>query len=237
MASENGFRFTPNFVVGVAMTAAGVVLMLDTLDVVNARELARYWPVLLILFGASVAVQAFQGAAEGAPPGRAQRPIVTPGLVVMFVVIGLLVSNAYQRRSGGRTDASTDGVVAVMGRASRTSDQRTFTGADMTSVMGRSLLDLREATLAPGEEAYVDVFGMMGAVELIVPQGWIVDVEAVPVMGRVDDSRFRPVRIPTGAEAAPPQDGSAGAPPAEAAEPPRLVVRGFIMMGRLNIRS
>ena len=236
MASENGFRFTPNFVVGVAMTAAGVVLTLDTLDLVNARELARYWPVLLILFGASIAVQAFQGAPDGTPPGRAQRPIVTPGLVIVFVVVGLLVSNAYQRRSGGPADASTDSVVAVMGRASRTSDPRTFTGADMTSVMGRSLLDLRAAALAPGEDAYVNVFGMMGAVELIVPQGWTVDVEGVPVvMGRVDDSRFRPG--PTRAEAAPPQDGSPGAPPAEAAKPPRLVVRGFIMMGRLNIRS
>jgi hypothetical protein len=87
--------------------------------------------------------------------------------------------------------------------------------------MGKSRLDLREAVLAPGEEAVIDVFGMMGAVEVVVPDEWDVEVETVPVMGRVNDRRMLPART---------ADDSG-------LTPPRVVVRGFIMMGALNIES
>jgi hypothetical protein len=59
----------------------------------------------------------------------------------------------------------------------------------MTSVMGGTRLDLRQAAVAPGEEATVDVFGLMGAVEVIVPETWIVDVQTTAVMGGVRDRR------------------------------------------------
>jgi hypothetical protein len=235
MACNNGSGFTPNVVVGIAMTAVGTVLMLDTLDLVNARDVARYWPVLLIMFGASVVFQAFRGGPDSGAGGRGQRAIITPGFVIFFLVAGLLVSNAFPRIIL-RPDRRNDSVVAVMGRAARTSDARTFTGANMTTVMGRSRLDLREATMAPGEQAIVDVFGLMGAVELIVPEGWVVDVEAVPLMGRVDDSRLRTTRIPT-TSTNEPQRADAAGEAVEDARPPRVVVRGFMMMGRLNIRS
>ncbi len=239
MASDTRFRFTPNVVVGIAMTAAGTVLMLDTLEIVNARDAVRFWPVLLVMFGLSVVVQAFQGGPD-AEPGRRPRPIVTPGLVIFLVVIGLLVSNSMQRlqpRSAGRTGAQSDSVIAVMSHANRASNARTFSGADMTSVMGNSRLDLREAMLAPGEEAVVNVFGMMGGLDLVVPEGWIVDVEAVPVMGRVQDLRWRTDAAPDTPNTA--EEERSGDRPAEVAAgpPPRVVVRGFIMMGRLSIRS
>jgi hypothetical protein len=235
MACNSGSGFTPNVVVGIAMTAVGTVLMLDTLDLVNARDVARYWPVLLIMFGASVVFQAFRGGPDSAAGGRGQRPILTPGFVIFFVIAGLLAANAFPRILP-RTDRRSDSIVAVMGRAARTSDARTFTGANMTTVMGNSRLDLREATMAPGEEAVVDVFGLMGGVELIVPDGWVVDVEAVPLMGRVDDSRLRATRIST-TSGNQPEDVDAAQEPVEDAEPPRVVVRGFMMMGRLTIRS
>lgn len=235
MACENRFGFAPNVVVGIAMTAVGIVLMLDRLDLMNARDAARYWPILLIMFGASVVLQAFRGGPEGGPGARGQRPIVTPGFVILLVIAGLLAANVLQPRIMARTDGRTDSVVAVMGRAARTSDSRTFTGSSMTTFMGNSRLDLREAMLAPGAEAIVDVFGMMGAVELIVPEGWVVDVEAVPLMGRVDDSRLRTIRSSSGSAGA--QQGDAAAQPAAAVDPPRVVVRGFMMMGRLSIRS
>jgi hypothetical protein len=244
MASEDGFRFTPNVVVGLTLTIAGGVLMLDTLDMLDARDAARFWPVLLVLFGLSVIVQALQRGSNGMSPGGGQRPIVTPGFVIMFVVIGLLVSNAFQRRDRG-SDGSSQTVFAVMGRTTRTSTAAPFRGADMTTLMGRSRLDLRQAMLGPGEEAVIDVFGMMGAVEVVVPEDWDVEVEAIPLMGRVSDRRFLPARVrdapeldlPDGADAV----SQAGTGPAPAGPdgivPPRVILRGFIMMGALQIES
>jgi hypothetical protein len=234
MASQDGFRFTPNVVVGIAMIGAGGALLLDTLDLLNARDVVRYWPVLLILFGFSVVLQAVQGRGASGPPAG-PRPIVTPGSVILLVIAGLVAANVYQRRAAARTGEGSDSVVAIMARSVRTSDGRPFDGAEMTTVMGRSVLDLRKATLAPGEEAVVDVFGMMGAVDLVVPRGWEIDVDAVPIMGRVDDSGARRSAVPAAARPQPSGEPAGGAGAGD--EKPRLVVRGFIMMGRLTIRS
>jgi hypothetical protein len=116
---------------------------------------------------------------------------------------------------------SPDGshVVSVMGRATR-SASGPFQAADVTNVMGRSELDLRDATIAPGAEATIDVFSAMGAVVVRVPPGWTIDTRAVSAFGDVRDERFPPLAEDPGAETGP---------------APRLVLRGLVLMGRLVI--
>ena len=80
-----------------------------------------------------------------------------------------------------------------MGRSDHVSRATTFRGADMTNVMGRTDLDLRDATLAPGDSASVQVFSMMGAVMLRVPSTWTVDTGAISAMGGVRDERLEVV--------------------------------------------
>lgn len=110
-------------------------------------------------------------------------------------------------------------VVSVMGRSEHVSRATAFRGADITNVMGRTDVDLRDATLAPGVSATVHVFSMMGAVVLRVPPSWTVDTGAVTAMGGVEDQRAKPRDEDANAEAA-----------------PRLVLRGLVTMGRLTIR-
>ena len=242
MTGRSGGGFTPNLVVGVAVTLAGGALLLDTLGLMEFRQALRFWPVLVVLYGASIVAQALRAGQPGAP-GTSQRPIVGPGFVIVMVFLGLLASNALQRTGPGWPDRNGENVFTVMSRNSRTSGAEPFRGADVFTVMGRSRLDLSEATLAPGEEAYIDVFGMMGGVDIIVPEGWEVDVETVPVMGRVRDRRLYPTRVP---ELAP----SSSEPGADFGEPgeepralapegpaPRLILRGLMMMGALTIES
>ena len=114
----------------------------------------------------------------------------------------------------------------------------------MTSVMGGAELDLREAKIAPGTEGVVDIFALMGGAVLIVPADWVVDVQAIAVMGGIHDRRLG--RTPgRGAAARPPSStpderratSDDTAAPVEAdTSAPRLVVRGFIMMGGLTIK-
>jgi hypothetical protein len=82
--------------------------------------------------------------------------------------------------------------------------------------MGRSDLDLRTATIAPGQDVSVEVFMLMGGGTIRVPEGWSVDVNTTRIMGDVKDRRTG-VRDSVGA--------------------PRLIIRGFIMMGGMTIRS
>jgi hypothetical protein len=130
---------------------------------------------------------------------------------------------AFGEPSNAVAESSADRlrVVSVMGRSDHVSRATAFKGADVTNIMGRSDVDLREATLAPGETATVQVFSMMGAVTLRVPPTWTVDTGAISAMGGVRDQRLsRPADTP-----------EAGAGP-----PPHLVLRGVVTMGRLDIR-
>jgi hypothetical protein len=100
----------------------------------------------------------------------------------------------------------------------------------------------------------VDIVTVMGSTIVYVPDGWDVNFDAVPVMGGVKDERRRADRSALGNDAndRPDEDDDAElkpaakpapAPPpvlppaASTGPPPRLVLRGFVMMGGLVIRS
>jgi hypothetical protein len=249
-------------VLGIGIMLFGIVLTLDRLGYLQATSLLRFWPIMLILLGTSVMVQAFFGVSTTGP-GQRGRPAIGFPLLLLLVVVGVLAM-----RDRGEVARANNGervtLYAVMGGNRHTSLASPFRGADMTSVMGESRLDLRQATLPPGEEAVVDVHTLMGAAVIYVPEGWIVDVQTLPVMGGVKDERWRTPRSRTdraeeaagpGREGATTDAGSTqppGRPGADAkttaaaplavetdtaAAPPRLVVRGLIMMGGLIIRS
>jgi len=220
--------FTPNLVIGVVITLVGSLLILDRLGVVAFRLLFDLWPLLLTFFGLSVVVQALRrnSAAEGTSPAQ---PIIGPGLVLLLVVVSLLGWRVNEQRAAHESAPPSDvtlSLFGVFGEDTRASSSADFQGADMVSVMGATRLDLRQAQLAEGREVVVDVMGVMGGVEIFVPQDWTVDVRTVTIMGGVRDRRQASTR-----EAESTTDGSA-APAA-----PRLIVKGMVVMGGLEIKS
>ena len=124
------------------------------------------------------------------------------------------------RTVSGESATERVGLVSVMGRSEHVSRATAFQGADVTNVMGRSELDLTQATLEPGARADVRVFSAMGSVVIRVPATWTVDSGTVSAIGKVRDDRDRPI------------EAEAGATPA-----PRLVLRGLVMFGRVTITS
>jgi len=236
MTTEHYTAFTPNLVIGIAIALLGIVLILDRLGVVAAQEVLRFWPALLVLLGASVVAQALRG---GFDASQRNRPIVSPGFIFFVAIISLFFSHAYQRGSvaQGGTGAATTTVFNVIGKTDRASTSSDFRTAELTNVMGTSSLDLREATIPPGGEAVIDVFTMMGKVELIIPDGWTVELEAVPIMGAVRDRRFTRSQLRIDDQRPQPGAAEAETPAASTAAPPRVVLRGFVMMGSVVVRS
>ncbi len=235
----------PHLALGICIVAIGVALTLERLHVLEAERILRLWPVGLILLGASVMAQAFWPGADTAADGR-RRSSVAPLLLLSIILFGFLIGPTLERRSFARSGSQTSETVtmfAVMGADKRISSATRFRGGEMTSFMGGNQLDLRQATIAPGEEAVIDVFAMMGGIELRVPDDWIVDVRAVPVMGGVEDQRRRAGRRRVDAEHQPAEAGDSDEKPpetkatnADTTAAPRLVLRGFIMMGGLVIK-
>ena len=85
---------------------------------------------------------------------------------------------------------------AVMSGVVRRSNTQTFRGADLTAIMGGCEIDLRQASIAPGTEAIIDVFAFWGGIDIKVPEDWVVITRAVPLMGGIEDKTHSPGSVP-----------------------------------------
>jgi predicted membrane protein len=233
--------FTPQLVIGLALAAAGVLFLLGNLGYDYVHAVLRYWPVVLILLGASKVLRAHDA---GAAIGGALFILAGTWLLltnlrlvdisfwlalrtywpVLLVAAGLsIVTRALRRGSGVRQETMDPDndlrTVAILGATKRTSSAAALTGGEITAVMGGVQLDLTRATLAPvngtgRREAVLDVFAMWGGIEVFVPEGWVVDGRVFPFLGGFED-KTRPV-------------------PDERA--PRLIVRGMAVMGGVEVK-
>lgn len=178
----------PHLVLGLCVMALGVTLVLDRAGVLRAADILRFWPVILVLFGASIVVQALRPASDGVR--SAGLPI---GPIFLLVVVAFLYNHgAFWRFAERRISASGNNVSAVLSGSQRTISGRTFNAADVTAVMGGAKLDIRGAALEPGQSAVIDVLALMGGAELLVPKEWNVSIETTSVMGGVTDARRAP---------------------------------------------
>jgi len=236
-----GNLMTPRLIIGLAIALFGVVLVFDRLNLVDADEVLRLWPGVIIAIGVMIFTQSRRigGGINGAIVMLIggwlllnSLGIVRVGFWEMFwplVLIGIGVALVLQTlgrrtREVSVTDRdNTVNVFAVMGGVKRISTAERFRGGEITALMGGTQIDLRQATIPPGEEAAIDVFVIMGGGEIIVPPSWTVVTSLVPVMGGVDDKRLPP--LPGSAESL------AGRPA------PRLVLRGLLLMGGIEIKS
>jgi hypothetical protein len=267
-------RNGPHLAIGLCFVLLGVALLLDRLGLFDVARALHFWPLALVLIGLGMIVQAIRGRTGE----RSDFPV---GAVFVLILIGLFVSHALDGRGTAARSATPDQVrVSAIFSGRRANVQDVFREAHVTSVMGGTVLDLRQATIPDGESAVVDVFALMGGAVLHVPRAWVVDVQSTTIMGGVKDDRVenrtaRPRRgrgtpamdldePETTAEvpavtADMPQGGAVGLPqsppdrladdeplerddsgaPAKASasgQPPRLIVRGFVLMGGLTIK-
>src|SRR5262245_27095819 len=232
--------FTPNLIVGVTIMAVGIVLLLNTLGIGDAISLMKYWPALIVLFGASLVAQAFRPV-DPAAPKRGNSG--SPCFVLFLLAVGMfwsfgLPGNSWATATGPRATPT-----GIMGRAESRNVGPDVRSGRVAALMGRSSLDLRQVKLAPGEEVTVDVFVTMGRATVRIPDHWVVDTSALPVMGSVDEERFTPLapEIENEAAAAESKDDQQSPrvtpPPSASGKQPRLRLRGFVLMGKVEVTS
>lgn len=225
MHDRPGGRFTPQAVVAIAVIALGLIKTADNLGIIDGGALLQFWPIAFIAVGVTV----YSRAADR--PGR-----VKGGLLVAVGVwlgagraLGLHISlfqlwplalvaigiTMILRAQGTRGMTSEDRIsdLAFWSGIKRRVSSRTFRRADLTAIMGGIEIDFRPAATAGGE-AVVDVFVVMGGVEITVPPDWAISNQMMAIMGGVDD---RTTGTQTSAN--------------------RLVLRGFVMMGGVNIKT
>jgi predicted membrane protein len=185
----------------------GVVLLGNRLGFLQVR-VWNYWPLLLVLVGGRIVMQAISG---GGSRRRGMAGLSDGVRDTGWPLTG--VQSASGNPQGG-DPASLVSAVAVMGGFDRRITSHEFRGGELTAFMGGGKLDLRDAVMADGR-AEINVFSLMGGFEIRVPETWSVIFEVTPFMGGVEHkARTSP-------------DPSA----------PRLVIRGFVMMSSVELTN
>ena len=192
--------------VGLFFLAFGVVILLNNLDI----------------FG---------------PFGFRLRQLIVPGILIFIGMRLLLRAHSrgedrgdrdWERRERRRVRIETSGIdsepssdssdfidaTAVLGGFNRKCSSQQFRGGDITAVMGGGKLDLRDAKIH-GDEAVLDVFTMMGGMEIHVPHDWMIEQRFTPILGGYEDRTK--------------QDGQAGAK--------RLTIKGLTIMGGVVVSN
>lgn len=240
-ASRRDVAFvTPRLLVGLSIALFGVVLAFDRMDFAFAAQVARFWPAVIIAVGAMMFAQS-----RGTGRGVNGAIVMVIGAWLLANSLGLvrlgfwelfwpmmliLIGGALVMQTLRRRDDSAEGAAesltafAVLSGVKRVITSPRFRGGELTLFMGGGQIDLSEASIPRGEQAVLDVFAVMGGCEIIVPPSWAVELPLVTIMGGVDDKRPSPL-----------PDGVVGAAGDLAA--PRLVLRGFLMMGGIQIKS
>jgi hypothetical protein len=223
-------RISPRLVVGLAVMVLGALLTLDNLGLFDFHGLWRWWPIVLLLIGASKFIQGADvfgaliwigvGAALIASNfGLFRLRQIWP--LVLVVVGARLVFGAVARGSVGRPlskptvvdDAATLDAFAVMGGVVRGTNTRGFRNGAASAFMGGCEIDLTKAGLEGGEAVF-DCFAMWGGIEIRVPEDWAVENRGVAFMGGFEDSTRRPSE-PKG----------------------RLILTGLAIMGGVEVKN
>ena len=234
---------TSQVLMGVLVIAIGLLFLLDNLDIIEVHDALAFWPLIFIFAG--VAKLLDTSSPNGYLVGLAGIGVgVTMilhrlGIIyfswraawpLVLIAVGLLV--VYRAMTGQRTarfgvladgdkDAlqdSADGaprtvdVTAVLGGFERRVHTQDFRGGEVTAVMGGCALDMRGASMTG--EAVIHVFAFWGGVTLKVPPDWTIVLEGTPIMGGFEEKTV-----------APPDNSK------------RLVVRGYAIMGGVEVRN
>ncbi|MYM25009.1 hypothetical protein GTP46_20485 [Duganella sp. FT135W] len=145
-------------------------------------------------------------------------PLVLIGAGVAVVFKSNANRTALEQQPPGPLDKSeADSLInytAIMGGFKHRITTPDFRGGEITSIMGGCDLDLRQSSI--NGDAVLNVFVMCGGITIKVPIDWTVVFDGTPIMGGFEEKTV-PVTGPGSGK--------------------RLIVRGYVIMGGLEVRN
>lgn len=223
-------RFSSQSIIGVAVIVIGLLLLLNTMDVIDSGNIFRWIPSLFVLLGIWQLVT--NGMRNWVGPvimigvaGMVQLAVLDVvtfnvfGLIwpVVLIVIGLAI--IFGRSRSGVTagdDAAEFSALAVLGGTNRVMTSADFRGGDVTAIFGGAEIDLRNASVSE-RPAVINVFALFGGVGIKASPDMLIRNEIVAVLGGTGDERRQRKAL--------------------AGEMPEVVVKGFVAFGGVGIEE
>lgn len=142
-------------------------------------------------------------------------------LLLIGAGVAVVVKATTQRKTQEQDGVSLDkdgedvlNITAIMGAHKNRVLSQDFRGGEITAIMGGSDLDLRQASI--NGDAVLNLFAFCGGITIKVPVDWIVVLEGTPIMGGFEEKTV---------------------PPAASSVPKRLILRGYVIMGGVEVRN
>ncbi|MEO8217208.1 MAG: DUF5668 domain-containing protein [Acidobacteriota bacterium] len=210
-------------VAGLFFALLGIVMTLDNLGVIDGSQIVRYWPVVFIVVGLvklrdrSGTIAAILCILAGSFLLAGSLRLIRFSLFDAWPLILIVGGGALVMRSLGWSPGLVRGhdgrvIWAVLSRFREVVSAQDYTGGRAIAFMGGCEIDLTGAAMADGS-AVLDVLATWGAMIILVPPGWVVVDEAIPIMGAID------IRT----------DGAVAGP--------RLIIRGLALMGAIEVKT
>ena len=225
---------------GAVVVAIGCLLLLDNLGIVRFHDFWQYWPVLLVIWGVSHALNSRRPASwiwggiialvgaflllDRLDIFVFNFALIWPVLVIGFglsLLAGALDRNRF-RLEGGPPNAplGTSPVVdtnAIFSESRSGTDTKDFKGGQASAIFGAARFDLRNASMSQ-DEARIHVDVIFGEAEVRIPENWNVISRAAVVFGAVNDKTNHPRIDPN-------------------VKTPRLVITGSVVFGAITLRN
>lgn len=191
-------QHTTRIITGSAIILLGAGVLLGNLHLFDFHHiLENWWPLIIVGAGLyalftspQISVWPFIAIGAGAALQLRQLDIITFNVWQLFwpaIIIGIgisVIKGAYAHKTSV-TPGNDSNLSAILSGVTTKSTAKDYTGGKITAVMGGVELDLREADIK--KEATLDVFAVMGGVEIRVPDHWIVRSEAMAILGGVEN--------------------------------------------------
>lgn len=214
-------RTVAGYVVGGVLLLAGLSMTFRLFAFLHL-DWGSLWPLLIILLGVSVVYKAFTGQgltrSRLSRLSRRQRRFAPEDEGASGVATGagaVSLDKTIDDRGVAPEMSGDDSIIdatAILGGYKRRIVTPNFLGGEITAIMGGCELDLRQSSIQ--SEALLEVFAVCGGITLKVPPDWTVVLQGTPLLGGFEEKTVLP------------PDGSK-----------RLVVRGYAIMGGLEVRN
>lgn len=189
---------TTRFITGFAIILLGGLFLANNLNIVDTTDfLSDWWPLAIILAGIlifinntrSYLLSLFVICIGTLLQLRALEmfdfnpwQLVWPVVIIMVGLSILLNQSAYKKRV---TNSDRNNITAILGGSDQRNSSDDFKGSKITAVLGGVKLDLHKAVIR--KEATIDVFTLMGGVEIIVPRNVVVRNQTSAILGGIEN--------------------------------------------------
>jgi predicted membrane protein len=200
MAHDRTSIFDAKVFIGIIVLIFGILLFLRNLGYDIGMNLWSYWPIILIILGLRNMIQPRENhqfltgtifTVIGVLLILHNLDILHFGWRIIWplllILIGIsIITGHFRHPKAGVMGKDHIDLSLILGGGDFRFESKEIRGGKINAIMGGGQIDLRNADMID-DEIVIDVFALMGGIELWVPTTWQVLMRGTPILGGMEN--------------------------------------------------